>query len=91
MTQFEIEDLFESLGFKCLEDNVGGEVKDREFFSRFGIDGYEIQFQNYNNSILVNVAYYHGDISTLQIDFKIALAIAEQVKFILEEYKGEIE
>jgi hypothetical protein len=90
MTQFEIEDLFKSLGYECDEDHVGEEVKDYGYYVFYRSEEQSISFMNRDGKLEILVGYYHID-ETPIITSQLALAIAEQVKFILEEYKGEIE
>jgi len=113
MTQFEIIDLFKLLGFNKLEDNVGCEVVDYGFFSRFGNDTHEIQFRNRDGRLRVHIVNYQdlseriessgqmmlvfaegngfwNKINSFEVPQSLSFAIAEQVKIILEEYKGEI-
>jgi hypothetical protein len=90
MTQFEVIDLFAKLGFKCLEDRVCEEVNDFGYYARFGNDTNEIQFENRDDKLKVSIVQYDLKTNSIDITSDLALAIAEQVKVILEEYKGEI-
>jgi hypothetical protein len=96
MTQFEIIDLFKLLGFKCLEDNVGCEVDDFGYYSRFGNETHEIQFRNRNGELQISIVKYSLTTNNIDIynSFRITpalgVAIVEQTNFILDEYKGEI-
>jgi len=90
MNQFEIEDLFKSLGYECDEDHVGEEVKDYGYYVFYRSEEQSISFMNRDGKLEVFVGHYdRGETPT--ITSGLALAIAEQVKFILQEYKGEIE
>jgi hypothetical protein len=114
MNQFEIEDLFKSLGYECLEDNLDCEVKDYGFYARFGNDTREIQFENRDGMLQVHIVNYQDPSKTLKLNNQLVLifaesnhlwkkinsfevsqplsvVLAEQVKFIKEMYKGEIE
>jgi hypothetical protein len=90
MTQFEVIDLFAKLGFKCLEDRVCEEVNDFGYYARFGNDTNEIQFENRDDKLKVSIVQYDLKTNSIDITSDLALAIVEQVKVILEEYKGEI-
>jgi hypothetical protein len=95
MTQFDIIDLFKSLGFKCLEDNICQEVGDFGYYSRFGNSKDEIFFQNRDGKLQVIISGFESGllvkVPLFKVSNKLALAISEQIKVILEEYKGEIE
>jgi hypothetical protein len=91
MTQFEVVELFKSIGFDCLEDRMCEEVNDYGYYSRFGNDTNEIQFQNRDDKLKVSIVQYDLKTNSIDITSDLALAIAEQVKVVLEEYKGEIE
>jgi hypothetical protein len=91
MTQFEVTDLFAKLGFKCLEERVCEEINDFGYYARFGNDTNEIQFKNRDDKLKVSIVQYGLKTNSIDITNDLALAIAEQVKIIKEEYKGEIE
>jgi hypothetical protein len=90
MTQFEIEDLFKSLGYECDEDHVGEEVKDYGYYVFYRSEEQSISFMNRDGKLKIVVDHYYME-EMPTITSGLALAIAEQVKFILQEYKGEIE
>jgi len=95
MSEAQVTELFKSLGFETTECDIGRytEVRDFGFFATFENDKNAIHFIRRDNRVLVEIVKY--DVSDWEnyvtLDSDVYLAIAEVVKLIKEEYKGEIE
>jgi hypothetical protein len=90
MTQFEVIDLFAKLGYDCSEDNICSEVNDYDYYALFRSEHQGIWFRNRDSKLEISIHNF-GVGESIILTSQLALAIAEQVKVILEEYKGEIE
>jgi hypothetical protein len=95
MTEAQVTELFQSLGFETTEYNISRytEVRDFDFFATFENDKNGVYFVHRDGRVLVEIVKY--DVSDWEnyvtLDSDVYLAIAEVVKLIKEEYKGEIE